>query len=68
MEGIYEVRPEMAQVPLYTYVQSFIKVGSGLQKLIRGIHRKRYLQTHREYGDRITLLSFFLNKEIELKL
>jgi hypothetical protein len=36
------------------YVPSFIKIGSGIQKLIGGDS-----QTKREYGDRISLLSFF---------
>jgi hypothetical protein len=30
------------------YIQSFIKIGSGIRKLIRGIHR--------QHGDRISLL------------
>jgi hypothetical protein len=32
------------------YIPSFIKIGSGIQKLIGGIH------THRQHGDRISLL------------
>jgi hypothetical protein len=35
------------------YVPSFIKIGSGIQKLIRGIH------THRQQRDLISLLYFF---------
>jgi hypothetical protein len=34
------------------YIQSFIKTGIGIKKLIRGI------QTHRQHGDRISLLFF----------
>jgi hypothetical protein len=33
------------------YIPSFIKIGSGIQKLIRGIHR--------QHGDRTSLLRFF---------
>jgi hypothetical protein len=33
------------------YIPSFIIIGSGIQKLIRGIHR--------QHGDRISLLLFF---------
>jgi hypothetical protein len=32
------------------YIPSFIKIGSGIEKYIRGIH------THRQCGDRISLL------------
>jgi hypothetical protein len=41
------------------YVPSFIKIGSGMQKLIRGIHRQQ--------GVLISLNLFFQNKEIRLK-
>jgi hypothetical protein len=44
------------------YVPSFIKIGSGIQKLIRGIRR------HRQHGDDISLLLFFQNKESRLKI
>jgi hypothetical protein len=37
------------------YIPSFIKIGSSIQKLLGGIH----IQTHREHGDLISLLSFF---------
>jgi hypothetical protein len=36
------------------YIQSCINIGSGIQKLIGGIHRR--------LGDRISPLSFFQNK------
>jgi hypothetical protein len=39
------------------YIPSFIKIGSGIQKLIGGD-----TQTHRQHGDRISLLSFFFLK------
>jgi hypothetical protein len=42
-------------------IPSFIKIGSGIQKLIMGD-----TQTHRQHGDRISLLSVFQNKEIRL--
>jgi hypothetical protein len=47
------------------YTPSFIKTGSGIQKLMRnGVHR----HTHTQHSDRISLLSFFQNKENKLKL
>jgi hypothetical protein len=45
------------------YIPSFIKIGSGIQKLMgRGDS-----QTHRQHGDCISLLSLFQNKESRLK-
>jgi hypothetical protein len=41
------------------YVPSLIKIGLGIQKLIRGIHRQQ--------GDLISLILFFQNKESRLK-
>jgi hypothetical protein len=42
------------------YIQSFIKIGSGIQKLIDG---------YTQHGDRISVLFFFFqNKESGLKL
>jgi hypothetical protein len=49
---------------IYTYVPSFINIGSGIQKLMGRIH----IQTHREQGDLISLLLFFQNKEMKLKI
>jgi hypothetical protein len=46
------------------YILSFIKTGSGIQKLIRRIHR----ETHIQHGDLISLLLFFQNKESGLKM
>jgi hypothetical protein len=40
------------------YIPSFIKIDSGIQKLTRG-----HSQTHRQHGDRISLLSFFKLRE-----
>jgi hypothetical protein len=45
------------------YIPSFIKIGSGILKLMRGDS-----QTHRQHEDRISLLSFFQNKESMLKI
>jgi hypothetical protein len=45
------------------YIPSFIQTGSGIQKLIRGIHR----HTHRQHGDLTILLLSFQRKEIRLK-
>jgi hypothetical protein len=42
-----------------SYVPSFIKIDSDIQKLIGGIHRQQ--------GDLISLLLFFQNKESRLK-
>jgi hypothetical protein len=43
------------------YIPSFIKIGSDIQKLIRGV-------TDTQRGDRINLLPFFQNKESSLKI
>jgi hypothetical protein len=52
------------------YVPSFIKIGSGVQKLIGGIHRHTQRNTHaRTHGQQFhkpTL--FFQNKESRLKM
>jgi hypothetical protein len=37
------------------YIPSFIKIGSDIQKLIKGI----YIETYRQQGDVISLLLFF---------
>jgi hypothetical protein len=42
---------EMGSVAMI-YIPSFIKIGSGIQKLVGGIHR----HTDTEGGDRISLL------------
>jgi hypothetical protein len=44
------------------YIPSFIKTGSGILKLMGRIHRRR------QRGDLISLLLFFQNKGITLKL
>jgi hypothetical protein len=41
------------------YIPSFIRIGSGIRKLVRGIHRQQ--------DGPINLLSFFQNKESSLK-
>jgi hypothetical protein len=41
------------------YIQSFIKIASGIQKFTGGIHR--------QHGDLISLFLFFQNKESRLK-
>jgi hypothetical protein len=48
--------------PGVIYTPSFIKIGSGIQKLIRDT------QTHRQQGDLISLLLFFPNKENRLQI
>jgi hypothetical protein len=45
------------------YISSFIKIGSGIQKLIGGDS-----QTHRQHGDRISLLSFVNIRKISQKM
>jgi hypothetical protein len=45
------------------YTPSFIQICLGIQKLIGGD-----TQTHREHGDSISLLLFFINKESRLKI
>jgi hypothetical protein len=40
------------------YIPGFIKIGSGIQKLIGKTHR------HREYADRISLLSFLKTRKV----
>jgi hypothetical protein len=43
------------------YVRSFIKIGSGIQKLIwEGVHR----HSHRQQGDIISLLYFFKIRKV----
>jgi hypothetical protein len=42
------------------HIPSFIKIGSGIQKLIGGIHRQQ--------RDLISLLLFFQNKESRVKI
>jgi hypothetical protein len=46
------------------YVPSFIKTGSGIQKLMGRIH----IQTHRQHGDLISLLLFSQNRGNRLKI
>jgi hypothetical protein len=44
------------------YIRSFMKIGSGIQKLTaEGIHK------HRQHGELIDLLYFYQNKESRLK-
>jgi hypothetical protein len=54
MGGIYEVRRWDGLTCHDIYILSFIKIGSDIQNLIRGD-----IQTHRQHGDRISLLLFF---------
>jgi hypothetical protein len=71
--GQYSYRHSDCLVVFYNYagemgsggricIPSFIKIGSGIQKLIRGD-----TQTHRQHCDLISLLYFFQNKESTLK-
>jgi hypothetical protein len=38
------------------YIPNFVTIGSGIQKLIEGIHRHADIETHRQHGDSISLL------------
>jgi hypothetical protein len=46
---------------IYSYIPSSIKTGSGTRELVWGDS-----ETHREHGDRISLLYFFQNKKSRL--
>jgi hypothetical protein len=46
-----------------TYILSFIKIGSGIKKLIGG-----GIQRHKQFGECTSLLSFLINKESALKM
>jgi hypothetical protein len=50
MEEIYKYAIEMGSCAMI-YIQSFIKIGSSIQKLVGG-----YSQTCRQHGDYISLL------------
>jgi hypothetical protein len=56
-EGFMKYAVEMSS-GVMIYIRSFIKINSGIQKLIRGIYR------HRQHGDRISLLSFFKIRKV----
>jgi hypothetical protein len=63
MGKIYEVRHwDGLRCQDMPYIPSFIKSGSGIQKLIG-----RDTQTHQQDADRMSLLSFFQSKESRLK-
>jgi hypothetical protein len=47
------------------HIPSFIKIGSGIQKLV-GVEGDS--QQHRQHGDCLSLLFFFQNKESRLKM
>jgi hypothetical protein len=60
-EGVMKYAVEMGSVAMI-YIQRFIKIGSIIRKLLRGIHR------HSQHGDLVRLLLLFQNKEIRLKI
>jgi hypothetical protein len=45
------------------HIPSFIKIGSGIQKLKWGIHIQTHTHTLRQQGDIISIFLFFQNKE-----
>jgi hypothetical protein len=60
MGGILNWAVEMGSGAVI-YVPSFIKIGSGVQKLIGGIHR----HTHRQQRDLISLLYFLKIRKVD---
>jgi hypothetical protein len=48
------------------YIPTFIKIDSGIQKLIGVIHIQIHTQTQRQQDNLISLLLVFQNKEIRL--
>jgi hypothetical protein len=57
-EGFMKYAAEMGSWWAMIYIPSFIKIGSDVTQAIGN--------THRQHGDRISLLSFFQNKKIRL--
>jgi hypothetical protein len=62
MGGFMNYADEICSVTMI-YIPSFIKIGSGFQKLIGGDS-----QIHRQHGDRISLILFVQNKENRFKI
>jgi hypothetical protein len=48
-----------------THIQSLVKIGSGIQKLIGGYTGT---QIHRQHGDHISPLSFLQNEESRIEM
>jgi hypothetical protein len=46
------------------YVPSFMKIGSGVQKLIRGTHRHTHTHTHEQQPDLISLIYLFKIRKV----
>jgi hypothetical protein len=61
-EGFMKYAIEMGPSAMI-YIPSFVKIGSGIQKLIGGD-----MQKHRQRGDLISLLLFLQRKESRLKI
>jgi hypothetical protein len=57
-EGFVKYAVEMGSGAMI-YILCLIKIGSGIQKMIGGGDS----QIHRQHGDRISIISFFPNKE-----
>jgi hypothetical protein len=57
-EGFMKYAAEMGSGAMI-YIPNFVKIGSGIRKLIEGVS-----QTHWQHGDRVTLLLFFKIRKI----
>jgi hypothetical protein len=65
-EGFMKYAVEMGSGTML-HIPSFIKIGSVIQKLMEG-GELTDTQTHSQYGDLISILLFFRNKESRLKV
>jgi hypothetical protein len=66
MGWINELAVEMGSGAMI-YVPSFIKIGSGIQKLIGGGYTYRHADTHMQEGELIRLHSFSENEHSRLE-
>jgi hypothetical protein len=66
-EGFINYAVEMASDGMI-YNESFIKVSSGVQKLLWGIHIQTHTDTYGQQGDIISLLLFFQYKGSRLQI
>jgi hypothetical protein len=45
------------------YILSFTKIGSGIQKLVEGVHGHGDTPAHRQHAHLLSLLLYFQNKD-----